>query len=105
MIALCYRPAIDSCIWVEHTHVVTKRLQVLFDDDELADIQRLAKRQRKTTAAWVRDVLRAARTAEAYPEAAPKLRAVREALTYSFPTGDVDALLADIERGYLDAHD
>jgi hypothetical protein len=84
--------------------IMTKRLQVLFEDDELADIQRLAKRQRKTTAAWVRDALRAARASEAYPEPEPKLRAVREAMTYSYPTGDIGELLGDIERGYADAH-
>ena len=83
---------------------MTKRLQVLFDDDELADIQRLAKRQRKTTAAWVRDTLRAARAGQAYPDPAPKLRAVREAMTYAYPTGDVGEVIADIERGYADPH-
>lgn len=83
---------------------MTKRLQVLFDDDELADIQQLARRQRKTTAAWVRDALRAARAEAAYPEPEPKLRAVREALTYAYPTGEISDLLADIERGYADAH-
>jgi hypothetical protein len=80
---------------------MTKRLQVLFDDEELAEIQRLAKRQRMTTAAWVRDALRAARNREQYPEAEPKLRAVREALTYSYPTGDIETLLEQIERGYV----
>lgn len=84
---------------------MTKRLQVLFDDDELAEIQRSAKRQRKTTAAWVRDALRAARAGETYPDVAPKLRAVREALTYDYPTGDIGDLLADIARGYADSHD
>jgi len=79
---------------------MTRRLQVLFDDDELAEIQRLAKRQRKTTAAWVRDALRAARSRETYPEAEPKLRAVREAASYAYPTGDIEELLSDIERGY-----
>jgi hypothetical protein len=83
---------------------MTKRLQVLFEDEELADIQRLAKGQRKTTAAWVRDALRAARASAAYPEPEPKLRAVREAMTYSYPTGDIGELLADIERGYADTH-
>jgi hypothetical protein len=80
---------------------MTKRLQVLFDDEELAEIQRLAKRQRKTTAEWVRDALRAAQNRESYPEAEPKLRAVREALTYGYPTGDIDTLLEQIEHGYL----
>lgn len=83
---------------------MTRRLQVLFEDDELAEIQQLAKRQRKTTAAWVRDALRAARATEAYPEPEPKLRAVREALTHAYPTGAIEDVLADIERGYADAH-
>lgn len=83
---------------------MTKRLQVLFDDEELAEIQRLAKRERKTTATWVRDALRAAR-ATAYPEAEHKLRAVREATTHAYPTGDIEDILADIGRGYADAHD
>ena len=82
---------------------MTKRLQVLFDDDELAQIQRLAKSQRKTTATWVRDVLRAAQARDTYPEAAPKLRAIREALSHAYPSGDIGDLLADIERGYADA--
>jgi hypothetical protein len=79
---------------------MTRRLQVLFDDDELAEIQRLAKGQRKTTAAWVRDVLRAARDRQTYPDAEPKLRAVREAASHAYPTGDIEDLLGDIERGY-----
>ena len=83
---------------------MTKRLQVLFDDDELAEIQRLARGERKTTATWVREALRAARAKATYPEAEPKLRAVREAMTYSYPTGEIGALLADIERGYGDEH-
>ncbi len=84
---------------------MTKRLQVLFDDDELAQIQRLAKSQRKTTATWVRDALRAARTQLTYPDAEPKLRAVREAASYAYPTGEMGELLADIDRGFTDPHD
>lgn len=84
---------------------MTKRLQVLFDDDELAEIQRLAKARRQTTAAWVRDALRAARQESLYPDPEPKLRAVREALTHAYPTGDIDEVLADIELGYRDEHD
>lgn len=83
---------------------MTKRLQVLFEDDELAEIQRVAKRERKTTATWVREALRAARTA-AYPQAEQKLRAIREATTYAYPTGDIEQVLVDIERGYADGHD
>jgi hypothetical protein len=83
---------------------VTKRLQVLFDDDELVEIQRLAKRESKTTATWVREQLRAARSAATSPDAEPKLRAIREAVTYAYPAGEITDLLADIARGYVDAH-
>jgi hypothetical protein len=82
---------------------MTKRLQVLFNDDELAAIQRLARRRRQTTAAWVRDTLRAAREAQDYPEPEPKLRAIREALTNAYPTGDIDTINAEIEGGYRDS--
>jgi len=42
---------------------MTKRLQALLDDEELAEIQATARRYRQTTAAWVREALRAARRA------------------------------------------
>ena len=80
---------------------MTRRLQVLLDDDELAEIQRLARRHRQTTAAWVRDALRAARDASG-PDVEHKLRSVRSAAAHSFPTGSIEGLLAEIERGYLE---
>lgn len=80
--------------------MMTKRLQVLFDDDELAAIQALAKRRRLATAAWVREVLRAARAAAEYPLPEAKLRAVREAAALSYPIADIEGVLAEIERGY-----
>ena len=83
---------------------MTKRLQVLFEDDELAEIQRLARSRRQTTAAWVRDALRSARREAVYPDPEPKLRAVREAMTRAYPIGDVEQVLVEIERGYLDEH-
>ncbi|HEV2006852.1 MAG TPA: hypothetical protein VGQ85_09585 [Candidatus Limnocylindrales bacterium] len=83
---------------------MTKRLQVLFEDGELADIQRLAKSRRQTTAAWVRDVLRSARQEATSPDPEPKLRAVREAMTRAYPSGEIDQVIDEIERGYLDEH-
>ncbi len=79
---------------------MTKRLQVLLNDEELAEIQRLAKRRHQTTAAWVRDALRVARDTASYPETGRKLRAVREAASQAYPVGDIDDLLVEIERGY-----
>ena len=81
---------------------MTKRLQVLLEDTELAEIRALARRRRQTTAAFVRDALRAARAAAEYPTVESKLSAVREAVAHAYPTGEIDELLAETERGYLD---
>ena len=79
---------------------MTKRLQVLLDEDELAEIQELARRRHLTTAAWVRDALRRARESTTYPDAGSKLRAIREATTHAYPAGDIEEVLAEIEQGY-----
>jgi hypothetical protein len=79
---------------------MTRRLQVLLDDDELAEIQELARRRHQTTAAWVRDALRRARESTAYPDAGPKLRAIREATAHAYPAGEIEEILTEIERGY-----
>jgi hypothetical protein len=78
-----------------------KRLQVLFEEQELAEIHALASRRHQTTAAFVRDALRAARAAEEYPSVETKLRAVREALDHAYPAGDIETILAETESGYL----
>jgi hypothetical protein len=80
---------------------MTKRLQVLFEDDELAEIQALAKRRRQTTAAFVRDAVRAARQSSDYPTVESKLRALREAVSHAYPTADIEQMNSEIERGYL----
>jgi hypothetical protein len=80
---------------------MTKRLQVLFDDEELRELQRIARRHRMTTAEWVRRSLRDARDADGGANTAQKLATIRNASGYAFPTGDIDAVLGEIERGYL----
>lgn len=80
---------------------MTKRLQVLLEDDELSQIQALARRRRQTTAAFVRDALRAARSAAEYPTVESKLRAIREAVEHAYPAGDIETIRAEIELGYL----
>jgi hypothetical protein len=80
---------------------MSKRLQVLLDESELAEIRKLARRQRLTTAAWVRQALRGARRAEPGADAKKKLETVRVAVSHAFPTADIDQMLAEIERGYL----
>lgn len=79
---------------------MSKRLQVILDDAELREIQRVARRQRMTVAEWVRLALRAARRREPGGDATRKLEAVRAAVRHSFPTAGIEEMLADIERGY-----
>jgi hypothetical protein len=81
--------------------VMSKRLQVLLDESELAEIRRAARLSRMTVAEWVRQALRRARREEPTSDARRKLAVVREAARGSYPTADIDEMLAHIERGYL----
>jgi hypothetical protein len=66
----------------------------------MSDIQRLAKRERLTVGEWVRRALREARAGRPTVEPETKLKSVRRAAGYSFPTADVEQMLSEIERGY-----
>lgn len=79
---------------------MSKRLQVLLDEDELREIRKLARQRRSTVAEWVREALRAARREQPSRGAEDKLRALRAAARHAYPTADIQEMLADIERGY-----
>jgi hypothetical protein len=80
---------------------MTTRMQVLLEDDEFAEIRRVARRHRMTVAEWVRQALRRARRDEPETDPRRKLAALREATRGAFPTADIDRMLAEIEGGYL----
>ena len=80
---------------------MSKRLQVLLEDSELREIQRLARRNRVTVAEWVRRALRAARSGEAAGDPFRKLETLRRAAEFNFPTADIVKMLQEIEQGYL----
>lgn len=81
---------------------MSKRLQVLFEEAELREIQRVARAQQMTVAEWVRQTLRAAYRRQPRGDFAKKLEVVRAAASHAFPTGDIGQILAEIERGYTD---
>lgn len=83
---------------------MSKRLQVLFDEAELRALREVADRQGLPVSEWVRRALREARRREPRGDLESKLRAVRAAARHQFPTGEIDEMLAEIERGY-GAHD
>ncbi len=79
---------------------MTKRLQVILQDPEYREIQRAAHAQRMSIAAWVRQALAIARRREPLGDSGKKLDVVRAAALHSYPTADIDTMLAEIERGY-----
>jgi hypothetical protein len=79
---------------------MSKRLQVLLEESEMREIRKLARKNGLTVAEWVRQVLRAARRGQSQIDPARKLEATRKAVRHSFPTGDIDQILEEIERGY-----
>ena len=77
---------------------MSKRLQVLFDEEEYRQIQGCARSQRMTVAEWVRQALRKVRND--YPGSIDaKLRAIADASRHEFPTADIDVMLQEIESG------
>jgi hypothetical protein len=79
---------------------MSKRLQVLLDESEFADLREAARRDGVPVSEWVRQVLREAQARRAGGDIASKLDAVRTAVRYEFPTADIDDMLAEIESGY-----
>jgi hypothetical protein len=80
---------------------MSKRLQVLLDERELREIQKIARRQRLTVAEWVRQALRTAKRREPTGDAARKLEAIRGAARHAFPTGGIEEMLREIARGQM----
>lgn len=80
---------------------MSKRLQVLLEEPELREIKQIARRQRMTVAEWVRQALRAARRSEPLTDSKKKLAVVRAAAKHGFPVGEIEQMLAEIEKGYL----
>ena len=79
---------------------MAKRLQVIIQDPEYREIQRMARSRHLSIAEWVRQALDLARRREPTTEAGKKLEAIRAAVRYDFPSGDIADMLAEIESGY-----
>ena len=69
------------------------------DADELRGYREAAQREGLPLSEWVRLRLREAKRNGPARKAEKKLRAIRVAASYSFPTTDMDQMLAEIEAG------
>jgi hypothetical protein len=79
---------------------MSKRLQVILPDDEYDAVADAAQRQGKPVAQLVRDSLRrtlSEEKAERDPQA--RIAAVLRFARFAGPTGDIDQILEEIERG------
>ena len=81
---------------------MSKRMQVLVEEAEYARLQQAAQRKGMSLAEWVRHALRVAVRREPENGAEKKLVAIRSAARHSYPTGSIDQMLAEIERGYVE---
>jgi len=79
---------------------MSKRLQVLLPDSEMDQLRQIASRHNLPLGVWVREALRTVCRDEPTTDAAIKLRAIRKAAEYSFPTQDIREMNAEIEKGY-----
>ena len=79
---------------------MSKRLQVILQDPEYREIQRVARSRQMSIAEWVRQALVLARRREPLGDVEKKLAAIRAAARHESPTSDIDTMLAEIERGY-----
>ena len=78
---------------------------MLFEEDELEEIRRVASRSRMTVAEWVRTTLREARRQEPSTDVQSKLACLERAVRHELPTGDIEQMLSDIDRGYAATRD
>jgi len=79
---------------------MAKRLQVILQDPEYRDIQRIARSRHMSLAEWVRQALQLACRREPLGGAPKKLEVIRAGARHEYPSADIDVMLAEIERGY-----
>ena len=73
----------------------------MFEDADYEALQKAASARGLTVAEWVRQALVAARRRESSGNVDRKLDVIRAAVRHTGPTGQIDRLGAEIERGYL----
>jgi hypothetical protein len=79
---------------------MAKRLQVIVQDPEYREIQRVARSRHMSIAEWVRQALDLARRQEPVGSIGKKLEVIQRAARHDYPVGDIDGMLAEIEAGY-----
>lgn len=82
---------------------MSKRLQIVVDDDEARRFGQCAKAEGVTLSSWARQALRAAEREVSVGDPDRKLAAIRSAYQHTFPAPDTATMLEEIEQGYIAA--
>ena len=75
---------------------MAKRLQVILQDPEYREIQKMARSRHMSLAEWVRQALDLARRREPLGNTSKKLDVIRASAQRNYPTGDIHSMLAEI---------
>ena len=79
--------------------MMSKRLQVVVNDEEYRALAAAARRREQPVAAFVRDALRRSLEDEAEPTPEERIAAILRFARFAGPTGDIEEVLAEIEEG------
>jgi hypothetical protein len=77
---------------------MVKRLQVILQDSDYKEIQRMARSRHLSLAGWVRQALDLARRRESLADIRRKLAVIRAAARHDYPVSDIGRVLTEIER-------
>lgn len=80
---------------------MSKRLQVLLKPDEYLNFQVIAEEAGYKLGEWVRQILRKKASEYSLKNPHHKLASIRKYHRLSYPTGDIDQMLKEIEAGYM----
>ncbi|MBI4924858.1 MAG: antitoxin [Bdellovibrio sp.] len=78
---------------------MSKRLQILLPEEEYKEIQTISRLDKKTIAEWVRQSIRSSIKERVPEESEKKIARILSFAKYSGPTGDIQSLLKEIEKG------
>ena len=78
---------------------MSKRVQVVMPDDEYRALARAARRRGRPISQIVRQSLRRTLAEDSDVDPEHRIAAVLRFARFSGPTGDIDEILAEIERG------
>jgi hypothetical protein len=78
---------------------MSKRLQVLLQDEEYQELAQVCRKQAISIAQWVRGALRKSLQQSRPLSPEKKLARILKFTKHEGPTGDINEILSDIERG------